>query len=81
MAAIYGFFFLEAVVMSEDELLHGGVITRRTKKIRKKGQFQMNKYTVVRLNNLIKQHLEKQNNRGNPFFLYINYCYVSIILV
>ena len=81
MIGIYGFFFLEAVAVAEDEPLHRGVITRRTKKIRKKGQFQMNKYTVVRLNNLIKQHLEKQNKLGNPFFLYINYCYVSIILV
>ena len=35
---IYGFLFLEAVAVAEDEPLHGGVITRRTKKMRKKGQ-------------------------------------------
>ena len=36
MVRIYGFFFLEAVAVAEDEPLHGGVITRRTKKMRKK---------------------------------------------
>ena len=38
MVGIYQFFFLKAVAIAEDEPLHGGVITTRTKKMRKKGQ-------------------------------------------
>ena len=40
MAGIYGFFFLEAVAVAEDELLNRGVITRWTKKMREKGHIQ-----------------------------------------
>ena len=44
MVGIYGFFFLKAVAVAEDEPLHGGVITRRTKKMRKKGTDLMEIY-------------------------------------
>ena len=74
MAGIHGLLFMEGFHEEEEE-----VVPRRTRKLRTradpmklynerefKRRFRMTKDNVLRLSNLIKHHLEKENNRGHP---------------